>query len=94
MSEFNQYDEALTTDAEPAPTRQHRSTRKPPLTPEQRLAKAIADVETLQVKVIARRDEQRHELIEDLYQRFEIDEFESDLSETKRLAALSAKLVP
>ena len=40
----------------------------------------------------ARRSAQREAFVENLFRRFEIGEFESDLSETKRLAALSAKL--
>ena len=73
--------------------------RSSPKTEEERLADAAAKadaalkkLESLQQKFIARRSAQREAFVEDLFRRFEIAEFESDLSESKRLAALSAKL--
>lgn len=75
------------------------SRRSSPKTEEERLADAAAKadaalkkLESLQQKFIAKRSAQREAFVENLFRRFEIAEFESDLSESKRLAALSAKL--
>lgn len=65
--------------------------RRKALSAEEKLKKALADVASLQEKVVALRTENRESAIEELFRRFEIDEIEGDLSETKRCDALLSK---
>lgn len=74
----------------PAATGTARPKRRA-LTAEEKLANALADVASLQEKVTALRDSNRQATIEELFRRFEIDEIEGDLSETKRCDALLRK---
>lgn len=66
--------------------------RKAPKTDEQLLAEAEKRMGLLRTKVIANRDRQRMELIDELYARYSVEAVAQDLSETKRLQTLRAKL--
>lgn len=59
---------------------------------DERLADALASVETLQAKVVAVRDEKRLALIEELYTKHSIQPMAGDASEAKRLAKLRQQL--
>lgn len=59
---------------------------------DERLAEALASVETLQAKVVAVRDEKRLALIEELYAKHSIQHMAGDASEAKRLAKLRQQL--
>lgn len=65
--------------------------RRRPLSAEEKLANALADVASLQEKVTALRTKTRESTIEELFRRFEIEEIDGDLSESKRCNALIAK---
>ena len=66
--------------------------RQAPKSDEQLLADAVARTGRLRAKVIANRDRQRMELVEDLYEKHGVGPVEADMSESKRLAALRLKL--
>lgn len=81
-------------DARPAPVAAAPAPRpkRRGLSDEERLAKALADVESLQAKVVAKRDERRQQLIEDLYERYSIEAAADDPGEARRIEQLRAKL--
>lgn len=66
--------------------------RKAPKTDEQLLAEAEKRMGLLRTKVIANRDRQRMELVEDLFAKYSIEAVADDMSESKRLTTLRAKL--
>lgn len=80
----------------PAHTMAQPSTRKRAskraLTEEERLERALAQVETLQAKVTAKREERRSRLVEDLYPKHNIVESPGDLGEAKRISELRRAL--
>lgn len=66
--------------------------RKAPKTDEQLLADAVKRTGLLRTKVIANRDRQRMELVDDLYEKYNVEAVADDMSESKRLVALRVKL--
>ncbi|MGO4689462.1 hypothetical protein [Glaciibacter sp. 2TAF33] len=66
--------------------------RKAPKTDEELLAEAEKRTGLLRTKVIANRDRQRLELVDELYMKYSIEAVANDMSERKRLATLRAKL--
>ena len=66
--------------------------RKTPKTDEQLFADAEKRMGLLRTKVIANRDRQRMELVADLYTKYSVEAVADDMSETKRLQTLRAKL--
>lgn len=83
--------EASATPAGPEKKRT-ASKRPPKLTDEEKLANALANVASLQEKVTAQRAANRDALIEHLYVTYGVAAIDGDLSEAKRLAALSARI--
>ena len=75
-------------------TRRSSAAAKRPrkLTDEERLANALASVASLQEKVTAQRASNREAMIEQLYLTYRVEAIDGDLSEAKRLAALSARI--
>ncbi|QZY52252.1 hypothetical protein [Leucobacter tenebrionis] len=69
-----------------------KRTSKRPLTEEERLERALAQVETLQARVTAKREERRSRLVEDLYRLHNIVESPGDLGEAKRSTELRRAL--
>ncbi|GAB2554381.1 hypothetical protein [Leucobacter ruminantium] len=76
----------------PAQPSTRRRTSKRALTEEERLERALAQVETLQARVTAKREERRSRLVEDLYRLHNIVESPGDLGEAKRIAELRRAL--
>lgn len=66
--------------------------RKAPKTDEQLFVEAEKRMGLLRTKVIANRDRQRMELVDDLYAKYSVEAVADDLSESKRLQSLRAKL--
>ncbi|TFB53639.1 hypothetical protein [Cryobacterium tagatosivorans] len=66
--------------------------RKAPKTDEQLFADAEKRMGVLRAKVIANRDRQRMELVDDLYAKYSVEAVADDMSESKRLVTLRAKL--
>jgi len=66
--------------------------RKASKTDEQLFADAEKRVGLLRAKVIANRDRQRMELVADLYAKYSVAAAADDMSESKRLVTLRAKL--
>ena len=64
------------------------SRRRRPRTDEERLAKALAEAESLREKLEAKRDENRVAAVERLYAALGIDAIHGDVSEKRRLDAL------
>jgi hypothetical protein len=89
MSEFQN-----TSAAEHAVTERTIATtpRKAPKTDEQLFADAEKRMGLLRTKVLANRDRQRMELVDDLYAKYSVEVVADDMSESKRLVTLRAKL--
>ena len=68
------------------------SKRKAPKTVEQLLAEAEKRIGLLRMKVIANRDKQRMELIDELYVKYGVEATAGDMSENERIVELRAKL--
>lgn len=83
--------EAAVPAAVPATAPRKRSSKRA-LTEEERLERALAQVETLQQKVLAKREERRSRLVEDLYRKHNVVEGSGDLGEAKRIAELRRAL--
>lgn len=66
--------------------------RKVPKTNEQLFAEAERRMGLLRTKVIANRDRQRMDLVADLYAKYSVEAVTDDMSESKRLLTLRAKL--
>lgn len=66
--------------------------RKVPKSDEQLLAEAEKRSGLLRTKVIANRDRQRMQLVSDLYLKYSVEAVADDMSESKRLLMLRAKL--
>ncbi|MDH6238199.1 hypothetical protein [Cryobacterium sp. CG_9.6] len=66
--------------------------RKAPKTDEQLFAEAEKRMGLLRTKVLANRDRQRMELVDDLYAKYSVEAVADDMSESKRLQTLRAKL--
>ncbi|TFD56982.1 hypothetical protein E3T43_08645 [Cryobacterium sp. Hh7] len=69
-----------------------KPSRKPPKTVEQLLAAAEKRTGMLRTKVIANRDKQRMELIDELYVKYGVEATTGDVSESERIVELRAKL--
>jgi hypothetical protein len=89
MSDFQHT--AATAHAVAEPTRA-TPRRKAPKTDEQLLAEAEKRSGVLRAKMIANRDRQRMELVDDLYAKYSVEAVAEDRSERKRLATLRGKL--
>lgn len=85
-----EHQEAVAPDAAPAPARRRPSRRA--LTEDERLERALAQVETLQQRVVAKREERRSRLVEDLYALHGVSGEPDDLSEARRIAELRERL--
>ena len=87
----NFYDNAnpAQTDSRTVPV---QPSRKPPKTAEQLLASAEKRIGLLRTKVLANRDRQRLELIDELYLKLGVKATPGDVSESKRIKELRAKL--
>ena len=66
--------------------------RKAPKTDEQLFAEAEKRMGLRRTKVLANRARQRMELVDDLYAKFSVEVVADDMSESKRLVTLRAKL--
>jgi uncharacterized protein YmfQ (DUF2313 family) len=66
--------------------------RKAPKSDERLLAEAEKRTGVLHARVLANRDRQRMELVEDLYRQYSVEPVVADVSERKRLATLRARL--
>jgi len=66
--------------------------RKASKTDEQLFVDAEKRMGLLRAKVIANRDRQRMELVADLYVKYSVEAVSDDMSESKRLVTLRAKL--
>ncbi|GAA1604095.1 hypothetical protein [Leucobacter chromiireducens] len=77
--------------AAPAAAPRKRASKRA-LTEDERLERALAQVETLRARVTAKREERRSRLVEDLYRKHNIVEEPGDLGEAKRISELRRAL--
>ena len=77
----------------PSGTAAYRKTsRAAPKSNEQLLAEAEKRAGSLRAKVIANRGRLRMQLVDDLYKKYSVDPIANDMSESRRLEVLRAKL--
>jgi hypothetical protein len=90
---MNDYSTATAAQVSPWATKAEPR-RKAPKTDEQLFADPERRMGLLRTKVIANRDRQHMELVADLCAKYSVEAVAQDLSETKRLQTLRAKLSP
>ncbi|MGJ9426850.1 hypothetical protein ACHABX_13530 [Nesterenkonia halotolerans] len=92
-AEFGPGDESVPEDQSAAFSEPPaRPKRQPPKSPAVRLAEIEARAEVLRTKVEAHRLNLRAELVEDLYNKYEIASIKGDIDESQRMAKLRETL--